>query len=277
MQCPCKYDRSLHCMQRSHRNDMWTWIEYKTKNICQSLPWAMKIQIHTLTQVLPSWWIIPLCRDDSRLHHKNNQSLSIIQKIQPNQEEKQKKEEAGLRFPPLCFFGRQDIISTQSLHLRNHLQNLNFDIVVVTYTLIACHKNAFIHFPINSLGRDMVHRNELHNIIMERWSWTFCCCSHEHASYPTKTPHSSDGPCHLILKCTQHLACIESLGLKCLKNQPDGNKKFRYSELLDDWSNMCLDCWQMMTQWSCTFWTLHQWARVQRTSWWETARLLFSW
>ena len=84
-------------------------------------------------------------------------------------------------------------------------------------------------------------KRKLRNIAEVRWSWswTFGQCSHKHATFSTETQHLSDGPRHLIAKRTQHLACIENLGLRCLKNRLNGNSKFRYSKLLNDWSDAC--------------------------------------
>lgn len=86
--------------------------------------------------------------------------------------------------------------------------------------------------PIKIFGFDVVHwwlsrfMHKLQSIIELRWSWTFSQCSHTHVTYPTKTEHLSNVTCHVVAKCTHHLACIESLGLGCLNNQQNENNKF---------------------------------------------------
>lgn len=77
--------------------------------------------------------------------------------------------------------------------------------------------------------------HEPRNIVEVCRSQTFGQCGHKHVTYPTEAPHPRHGTCHLVAKRTQHLACWESLRLRCLKNQLNGNNKdLRYSELLDD-------------------------------------------
>jgi hypothetical protein len=123
-----------------------------------------------------------------------------VKKTQLKQEEKQEKEDLALcLLHPLFVLGLSQFnLATVSPASKSHGW-LVVVVVIQTQTYITCPKNLSILFPIKSFG--------------------FGQSSPKHVTYPTKTRHLSDGPCQLIMKCTQHLACIETLGLRGLKNQ----------------------------------------------------------
>ncbi len=70
----CIHEISGHYRQGQHWNDRKAWIEDTAKNICQCLRQTWIFLFRQPSQVLPSWWILPLCWD-SCLCCENNLSL----------------------------------------------------------------------------------------------------------------------------------------------------------------------------------------------------------